>query len=162
MEYVSSSIVDIWKSVIWSIPSRASINNQPIQIRTYDAKRGFTSLVTIPTSQASAIQRAGRAGRTSGGICYRLYPESVYNSLSPTLPPDITRVDLSAAIVQLKALGINQLTKVDWLTIPPSSNLSCALDMLIQSEIVNKDGHLTMLGHKVAEVPLEVGTAKLV
>jgi len=71
-------------------------------------------------------------------------------------------VDLSAAIVQLKALGINQLTKVDWLTIPPSSNLSCALDMLIQSEIVDKDGRLTMLGLKVAEVPLEVDTAKLV
>jgi ATP-dependent RNA helicase DDX35 len=119
-------------------------------------------LVTIPISQASAIQRAGRAGRTAEGICYRLYPESLYNSLPSTLPPDITRVDLSAAIAQLKALGIDHLMKVDWLTTPPSSNLSCALDKLIQSDIMDKDGHLTMLGRKAVETPLEVDTSKLV
>ncbi|KAH7912626.1 P-loop containing nucleoside triphosphate hydrolase protein [Hygrophoropsis aurantiaca] len=75
--------------------------------------RGTHLLATVPVSAASAIQRAGRAGRTAPGICYRLYLESTFNSLSPSTPPEITRTDMTTPILQLKSLGIDDLMKFE-------------------------------------------------
>jgi len=128
----------------------------------YDGSVGLSSLKVVPISQASAIQRAGRAGRTSEGLCYRLYTFSDYNQLPVVSMPEITRTELSSAILQLKALGIDNFMKLQWLTIPPSESIAQSLSSLIIHSIIDNDGRLTSLGTKVAEIPLDVQAACVV
>jgi ATP-dependent RNA helicase DDX35 len=128
----------------------------------YDGSVGLSSLKVVPISQASAIQRVGRAGRTSEGLCYRLYTFSDYNQLPAVTMPEITRTELSSAILQLKALGIDNFMKLQWLTIPPSESIAQSLSSLIIHSIIDNDGRLTSLGTKVAEIPLDVKAACVV
>ncbi|KIO23400.1 hypothetical protein M407DRAFT_27095 [Tulasnella calospora MUT 4182] len=134
-----------------------------VKIRTYNAKTTLSRLTVVPTSRASATQRAGRAGRTSPGICFRLYPESAFNdrSIMPTTtPPEIVRTDLTMPILQLKALGIDDLVKFEWVTNPPAEGVLRALEALIGAGMVGDDGRLTLVGEKVAEWPVEVNIAR--
>ncbi|KAI0273863.1 P-loop containing nucleoside triphosphate hydrolase protein [Gloeopeniophorella convolvens] len=130
-----------------------------VKIRMYDSSAGFSSLKIVPISQASAIQRAGRAGRTSDGLCYRLYSLTAYNALPHVGMPEISRTELSSAILQLKALGIDNLMKLQWLTIPPSELIAQSLSFLTIDGVIDEDGRLTSLGRKVAEIPLDIRAA---
>ncbi|KAI0055480.1 P-loop containing nucleoside triphosphate hydrolase protein [Artomyces pyxidatus] len=130
-----------------------------VKIRTYDPTVGISSLTIVPTSQASAVQRAGRAGRTSSGFCYRLYPPSAFERLPHVSLPEICRTELTSPILQLKALGIDNMMKLEWLTLPPSQTIAQALSSLVTYGAMTEDGHLSLLGQKVAEIPLEVKLA---
>ena len=128
----------------------------------YDGSVGLSSLKVVPVSKASAIQRAGRAGRTSEGLCYRLFTFADYDQLSTVTMPEITRTELSSAILQLKALGIDNFMKLKWLTIPPSESMAQSLRSLMVHSVIDDDGHLTPLGTKVAEIPLDVKASCMV
>jgi ATP-dependent RNA helicase DDX35 len=128
----------------------------------YDGSIGLSSLKVVPISQASAIQRAGRAGRTSEGLCYRLYPFSVYDQLSTVAIPEISRTELSSVILQLKALGIDNFMKLQWLTVPPSESIAQSFSSLLIQSVIDNDGRLSSLGNKVAEIPLDVKAACMV
>ncbi|OBZ75771.1 putative ATP-dependent RNA helicase DHX35 [Grifola frondosa] len=132
-----------------------------VKIRTYNPSTSLSSLATVPVSQASATQRAGRAGRTSSGICYRLYPESAMDKLSPTTQPEITRTDLTTPILQLKSLGVDDLMKFEWVSSPPAESVLRALEGLVAAGMVGEDGRLTVVGEKVAECPVEVNIARM-
>ncbi len=132
------------------------------QIRTYNPTSGLSSLSIIPTSLASATQRAGRAGRTSSGICFRLYPPSTLDTLTPTTQPEIARTDLTTVILQLKSLGVDDLMKFEWVTSPPAESVLRALEGLVASGMIDQDGRLTIVGEKVAECPVEVNIARMV
>ncbi|PAV23469.1 P-loop containing nucleoside triphosphate hydrolase [Pyrrhoderma noxium] len=132
-----------------------------VKIRTYDPTTNLSSLSTVPISVASATQRAGRAGRTSSGVCYRLYTEQSFGSLSSTTPPEIARCDLMAPIMQLKSLGIDDLMKFDWVTSPPAESVLRAFEGLVAAEMIDSAGKLTSMGEKVAECPLEVNIARM-
>jgi ATP-dependent helicase HrpB len=71
-----------------------------------DPATGLERLVTVLTSQASALQRAGRAGRTASGVCYRLYHEHRYQTMTPFSPPEILTADLAPLLLELAAWGI--------------------------------------------------------
>jgi hypothetical protein len=89
------------------------------------------SLVVAPISQASARQRAGRAGRTGPGKCYRLYTEAAYkNEMLPTSIPEIQRSNLAMTVLSLKAMGINDLLGFDFMDPPPPATLITALEQL--------------------------------
>ncbi|ELU43905.1 pre-mRNA splicing factor [Rhizoctonia solani AG-1 IA] len=130
-----------------------------IAIRTFNPANSLSSLSIVPTSQASATQRSGRAGRTAPGVCYRLYPEFAFKTLSKATPPEITRTDLTTPLLQLKSLGINDLMKFEWLSPPPSESLLRALEGLIRAGMIDQDGVLTEVGAKVSECPVEVTIA---
>jgi ATP-dependent RNA helicase DDX35 len=132
------------------------------QLRTYNPTTALTSLSTVPTSVASATQRAGRAGRTSPGVCYRLYTHASFLSLPRTTAAEITRVDMTLPILQLKSLGIDDLMKFEWVNAPPSESVLRALEGLVNAGMIGDDGRLTPSGEKVAEFPLEVGIARMV
>ncbi|KAJ3059425.1 DEAH-box ATP-dependent RNA helicase prp22, partial [Rhizoclosmatium hyalinum] len=86
----------------------------------YDAKLAMDNLVVIPISQAQARQRAGRAGRTGPGKCYRLYTESAYrNEMLPNTVPEIQRQNLTNTVLTLKAMGINDLLNFGFMDPPP-------------------------------------------
>ena len=78
------------------------------------------SLVVVPISQASARQRAGRAGRTGPGKCYRLYTEPAYkNEMLPCNVPEIQRTNLGNTVLSMKAMGVNDLLHFDFMDAPP-------------------------------------------
>ncbi|EGN98808.1 hypothetical protein SERLA73DRAFT_54848 [Serpula lacrymans var. lacrymans S7.3] len=132
-----------------------------VKIRTYNPTTFLASLSTVPVSLASATQRAGRAGRTSSGICYRLYPASTFASLSRTIPPEITRTDMTTPILQLKSLGIDDLMKFEWVSAPPAESVLRALEGLVSAGMISDNGRLTVVGEQVAECPVEVGVARM-
>ncbi|CAE6425359.1 unnamed protein product [Rhizoctonia solani] len=130
-----------------------------VKIRTFNPANSLSSLSIVPTSQASATQRSGRAGRTAPGICYRLYPEYAFKTLAKATPPEITRTDLTTPVLQLKSLGIDDLMRFEWLSPPPSESLLRALEGLIRAGMIDQDGAMTPVGTKVAECPVEVTIA---
>ena len=128
----------------------------------YNPATTVSSLVVVPTSKASAAQRAGRAGRTSNGVCYRLYTKAAYNTLPASTPPELSRTDLSSIVLQLKALGIDDLMKFEWISSPPAEIILKAYDTLNASGLVTDSNILTPIGSKIAECPLDHNIAKMV
>ena len=89
------------------------------------------SLVVTPISQASAKQRAGRAGRTGPGKCYRLYTEQAFrDEMLPLSVPEIQRTNLGMTVLTLKAMGVNDLLGFDFMDPPPPATLVAALEQL--------------------------------
>ncbi|ORY38513.1 P-loop containing nucleoside triphosphate hydrolase protein [Rhizoclosmatium globosum] len=128
----------------------------------YDAKLAMDNLVVIPISQAQARQRAGRAGRTGPGKCYRLYTESAYrNEMLPNTVPEIQRQNLTNTVLTLKAMGINDLLNFGFMDPPPVNTLITAMETLYQLGALDQEGLLTRLGRKMAEFPLEPNLSKM-
>ena len=130
--------------------------------KAYNPKMGMDSLVVTPISQASAKQRAGRAGRTGPGKCYRLYTESAFSTeMLPTSVPEIQRTNLGNVVLQLKAMGINDLLGFDFMDPPPVQTMVGAMEALYALGSLDDEGLLTRLGRKMAEFPLEPQLAKM-
>jgi pre-mRNA-splicing factor ATP-dependent RNA helicase DHX16 len=131
--------------------------------KTYNARSGMESLVVTPISQAAANQRAGRAGRTQPGKCFRLYTAfSFQNELEPNTVPEILRTNLLSVLLMLKSLGINDLLHFDFMDRPPADALIRALEMLYALGALNDRGELTKLGRRMAEFPLDPMLSKTV
>lgn len=133
-----------------------------VKQNAYDPKLGMDSLVITPISQAQAKQRAGRAGRTGPGKCFRLYTEAAFQSeMLPTSIPEIQRQNLSLTILMLKAMGINDLLHFDFMDPPPTNTMLTALEELYALSALDDEGLLTRLGRKMADFPMEPGLAKV-
>lgn len=133
-----------------------------VKQNAYDPKLGMDSLVVTPVSQAQAKQRAGRAGRTGPGKCFRLYTEAAFQSeMLPTSIPEIQRQNLSHTILMLKAMGINDLLHFDFMDPPPPNTMLTALEELYALSALDDEGLLTRLGRKMAEFPMEPALAKV-
>uniref|UniRef100_A0A8U8B8N8 RNA helicase n=1 Tax=Geospiza parvula TaxID=87175 RepID=A0A8U8B8N8_GEOPR len=115
--------------------------------------------------QASANQRAGRAGRVAPGKCFRLYTAWAFqHELEETAVPEIQRADLGALVLLLKSLGINDLIHFDFLDPPPHETLVLALEQDWEWGMnhLNHLGELTTLGRRMAELPVEPMLAKMI
>lgn len=127
----------------------------------YDPQAMVEELRVVPTSQASATQRAGRAGRTQPGECYRLFTEYTFrNELPPETTPEILRCSMSAVVLQLKALGIHNLLEFDFLDAPSTASLERAMDHLYLLGAIKADGRLTVTGRRMAEFPMDPSLSK--
>ncbi len=112
-------------------------------------------MITVAISKSNANQRAGRAGRYRSGTAYRLYPESQYLKLRQYVPPEMQRCDLAPVVLQLKALGIDNICRFDFLAPPPSFNLIDSLELLHALGGLDHNSKLTTpLGYEMAEFPL--------
>ncbi|XP_050431567.1 ATP-dependent RNA helicase DHX8 [Adelges cooleyi] len=133
-----------------------------VKQKVYNSKTGMDSLVVTPISQAQAKQRAGRAGRTGPGKCYRLYTERAYrDEMLPTPVPEIQRTNLATTVLQLKTMGINDLLHFDFMDAPPVESLIMALESLHSLSALDDEGLLTRLGRRMAEFPLEPNLSKM-
>jgi ATP-dependent RNA helicase DHX8/PRP22 len=133
-----------------------------VKQNAYDPKLGMDSLVVTPISQAQAKQRAGRAGRTGPGKCFRLYTEAAFQSeMLPSSIPEIQRQNLSHTILMLKAMGINDLLHFDFMDPPPTNTMLTALEELYALSALDDEGLLTRLGRKMADFPMEPALAKV-
>jgi ATP-dependent RNA helicase DDX35 len=133
-----------------------------VKLRAYNPSSGIETLTPVPISKASAIQRAGRAGRTKPGKCFRLYTEASYHALAQTTIPEIQRSDLAPVVLQLKALGIDNIVRFNFLTPPPSSLVVRALELLYSLGAIDDYAKLTEpLGTRMAELAVEPMMAKV-
>jgi pre-mRNA-splicing factor ATP-dependent RNA helicase DHX16 len=131
--------------------------------KTYNARSGMESLVVTPISQAAANQRAGRAGRTQPGKCFRLFTAwSFQHELDPNTIPEILRTNMGNVVLMLKSLGINDLLHFDFMDRPPADALIRALEQLYALGALNDRGELTKLGRRMAEFPLDPMLSKAV
>lgn len=133
-----------------------------VKLRGFNPQSGIESLTATPVSKASATQRAGRAGRTKPGKCYRLYAEAAYHNLPETTVPEIQRGNLATVILQLKALGIDNVLRFDFLTPPPAELFTRALELLYALGALDDYAKLTRpLGVRMAELSIEPMMAKV-
>ncbi|XP_034309636.2 ATP-dependent RNA helicase DHX8 [Magallana gigas] len=133
-----------------------------VKQKVYNSKTGMDQLIVTPISQAQAKQRAGRAGRTGPGKCYRLYTERAYrDEMLPTNVPEIQRTNLASTVLSLKAMGINDLLSFDFMDAPPMQTLISAMEQLHALSALDDEGLLTRLGRRMAEFPLEPMLSKM-
>jgi len=132
-----------------------------VKLRAFNPTTGIETLTATAVSKASATQRAGRAGRTKPGKCFRLYTEASYQSLEEASIPEIQRSNLAPVVLQLKALGIDNIIRFDFITSPPSQLLTRALELLFSLGAVDSYAKLTKpLGVRMAELAVEPMMAK--
>ncbi|XP_015631016.1 probable pre-mRNA-splicing factor ATP-dependent RNA helicase DEAH3 isoform X1 [Oryza sativa Japonica Group] len=130
--------------------------------KVYNPRIRVESLLVSPISKASAHQRAGRAGRTQPGKCFRLYTEKSFNDdLQPQTYPEILRSNLANTVLTLKKLGIDDLVHFDFMDPPAPETLMRALEVLNYLGALDDDGNLTPLGETMSEFPLDPQMSKM-
>ncbi|POI32111.1 hypothetical protein CIB84_004137 [Bambusicola thoracicus] len=133
-----------------------------VKLRAYNPKTAIECLVVVPVSKASANQRAGRAGRNRSGKCYRLYTEEDFEKLPQSTVPEMQRSNLAPVILQLKALGIDNVLRFPFLSPPPAQSMVQALELLYALGGLDMHCRLTEpLGMRIAEFPLNPMFAKM-
>lgn len=133
-----------------------------VKQKSYSPRTGMESLIVTPISQAAAQQRAGRAGRTSAGKCFRLYTAwSFQNEMDENTIPEIQRTNLGNVVLLLKSLGINDLINFDFMDPPPAETLLRALEQLYALGALNDRGELTKMGRRMAEFPMDPMLSKM-
>ncbi|CAI0469090.1 unnamed protein product [Linum tenue] len=132
--------------------------------RFYNPISDIENLVVAPISKASARQRAGRAGRVRPGKCYRLYTEEYFvKQMSSEGIPEIQRSKLVSCVIQLKALGIDNILGFKWPASPSSEAMIRALEVLYSLGVLDDDAKLTSpVGFQVAEIPLDPMISKMI
>ncbi|KDR82400.1 hypothetical protein GALMADRAFT_237688 [Galerina marginata CBS 339.88] len=115
---------------------------------------GFDTLLTRDITRSSAMQRAGRAGREGTGVCFRLYTESVFNSMPISGEPEILRCSLTSSILNLKCLG-QDLSELDLMDKPDSESITSALKTLWLLGALDNEQKLTPAGRQMALFPLD-------
>lgn len=133
---------------------RTVIDSGLARISSFDPRRGIDTLHIHKISRASAEQRAGRAGRTAPGRCYRLWSESGHAHRAAFDAPEIHRVDLAETMLLLKAAGVKDLQHFRWLDAPHESSLERSLVLLDQLDAIDHSGELTDHGRTMAAIPV--------
>lgn len=118
----------------------------------FDTKSGLSRLETIVISKDAADQRAGRAGRLTPGVCYRMWSLTTQNRMQAHRIPEIEASDLAPLILGLAAWGITDAHQLTWLTPPPKGSLAQAIALLHQLEALEK-GRITPLGKRIHQLP---------
>jgi pre-mRNA-splicing factor ATP-dependent RNA helicase DHX15/PRP43 len=132
-----------------------------VKLSQYDASRRMSRLVVTTISQASAQQRAGRAGRTRPGICFRLYTQASYEmTLSSHTVPEIERTELSEVILSMLAAGIRNIVEFPWMDPPPRRGLLGGVESLYHLGAITIGGEMTEIGRKMSLLPVSPALAK--
>ena len=125
-----------------------------VRVPRFDPVSGLSRLTTQRISRASAEQRAGRAGRTTPGVCYRLWSEATQRRLQAHTAPEIASADLAPLALELAAWGVNDATALAWLDPPPAAAFAQARDLLARLGALDEAGRITEAGHAMVRLPL--------
>ena len=136
------------------------IDSGLVRTMQVDSQIGLPKLQLESISQASAEQRAGRAGRTSPGLCYRLWPLAVHRSRPSKDAPEITRCDFANALLMLSVWGEREVFDFPWLTPPTTSSVSNAQNLLKQLSAIDSEGRITEQGRHMASLPIHPRLAR--
>ncbi len=125
------------------------------RIPRFDPWRGINTLYIEKISQASADQRAGRAGRTAPGLCMRLWTEREHRQRPLKELPEIKRLDLSETLLTLKAAGVSSLDEFPWLEAPEPAAIDRARMLLTDLGAMDaRDESITPIGRRMVAFPL--------
>jgi ATP-dependent helicase HrpB len=140
----------------------AVIDSGLARIAHYDPRRGFDRLDLAKISQASASQRAGRAGRTGPGLCVRLWSEREQRGLEPFDTPEIHRVDLCGTVLALHAWGVRDPRAFEWYEPPAADRLDAAERLLVLLGALDAgERRITAAGRRMLALPLHPRLARL-
>jgi len=138
------------------------------RISRYSQRLKVQRLPIEPVSQASANQRAGRCGRTSDGICIRLYSEEDYDSRPAFTEPEILRTNLASVLLAMIDLGLGDLADFPFLDPPDRRNVRAGLDLLVELGAIGADHkpdrprRLSKIGKRLARLPLDPRLGRMV
>lgn len=134
---------------------RLVIDSGLARMADFDTRRGINTLTIQKISQASADQRAGRAGRTAPGICIRLWSEADHAGRTPQTTPEIHRMDLAEVVLTLKVSGVADVDAFEWFEKPDESGLARAQQLLVDLGALDPDsGAVTKLGKQLSRFPV--------
>ncbi|HEX9296012.1 MAG TPA: ATP-dependent RNA helicase HrpA [Polyangiaceae bacterium] len=125
------------------------------RISRYDVRRRVQRLPIERISQASANQRAGRCGRTSAGVCIRLYSEEDFLGRSVFTPPEIRRTNLAGVILQMESLGLGTVEEFPFLDPPETRAVRDGYATLFELGAIDEEHRLTRLGRELSRLPVD-------
>jgi ATP-dependent helicase HrpA len=132
------------------------------RISRYSQRTKVQLLPIEPISQASATQRAGRCGRTSNGICIRLYSEDDFRSRPEFTDPEILRTNLASVILQMAALDLGSVATFGFIDPPDQRQVSDGIALLGELGALTDQSALTDLGRKIAQLPVDPRLARMI
>ncbi|MGY1399542.1 ATP-dependent RNA helicase HrpA [Streptomyces sp. SS10] len=137
------------------------------RVSRYSHRTKVQRLPIEPVSQASANQRKGRCGRTSDGICIRLYSEDDFLSRPEFTDAEILRTNLASVILQMTAAGLGEIEKFPFIDPPDHRNIRDGVQLLQELGALDptqKDPRkrLTQTGRKLAQLPVDPRLARMV
>ena len=139
----------------------AVIDSGWVRRASHNPWTGMPTLTLTKISQASANQRAGRAGRTRPGRCLRLYTKNDFDRRTPFDPPEIARLDLASALLDLHAQGLADPRAVGWFEAPPDAAVDAAEELLRRLGAIDATHALTELGRAMLPIPAHPRLARL-
>jgi len=140
---------------------RTVIDSGLARVARFDPHRGINTLLIEKVSQASADQRAGRAGRTAPGKCLRLWAERDHQRRRPRELPEVKRLDLAEVALTLKAAGVDDLASFRWIDEPEPTALQRAEGLLHDLGALNAGGEITSTGREMLKFPVHPRYARM-
>jgi ATP-dependent helicase HrpB len=129
---------------------RVVIDSGLSRISRFSARSGMSRLETVRVSRSSADQRCGRAGRTSPGVCYRLWPAAEDSQLLDRATPEMLDSDLAPMALDLAMAGVVDVSDLRWLDAPPASSLAHARTLLHQLGALDARHRITTHGEAMS------------
>jgi len=140
----------------------AVIDSGLARVASHSPWSGLPTLKVQKVSRSSAIQRAGRAGRTRAGRCLRLYTKGDFDGRPLADAPEIRRMDLTEAVLALRASGVAQVGAFPFFEAPPPAALEAADSLLKKLGAVSPEGGLSDLGKRLLKFPVHPRQARLI
>ncbi len=140
---------------------RVVVDSGLARVASWDANRGINTLTVNSISRASADQRAGRAGRTGPGVCYRLWSEESHGRRPAAEVPEVLRLDLAEVILTLKAAGVKDLDAFRWFEKPDALGIERAVRLLHELAALDAAGAITETGRHLTRYPLHPRQARM-
>lgn len=141
------------------------VDSGMMKLNKFEPATGMNVLKVCGISQSSAEQRAGRAGRTAPGKCYRLYSEGDFKMMPAHQEPEIRRVHLGIAVLRILAMGIKNISSFDFIDAPDTDAIDKAIQNLIQLEAISVEDNvmgITEEGKKLVRLGIEPRLGKLI
>jgi ATP-dependent helicase HrpB len=141
---------------------RIVVDSGMARVPRYEPDIGLTRLETVRASRAAVDQRRGRAGRTSPGVCYRLWDEPQTASLAAYTQPEILSADLSSLVLDLAQWGVADPAGLAFLDRPPAPALKEAKSLLTELGALDGDGRITAEGKSLRALALPPRLARMI
>jgi ATP-dependent helicase HrpB len=146
-----------------TIPGIAAVVDSGLaRVAGHSAWSGFPTLATSKISRSSAIQRAGRAGRTQAGKVLRLYTRHDFESRQEQDVPEIKRADLTETLLMLHGAGVKDSGQFDWFEPPAVSAVGAAEALLIKLGAISEHGEISNIGERMLRLPVHPRLSRLI
>ena len=146
-----------------TIPGIAAVIDSGLaRAASHSAWSGLPTLSTVKISKSSAIQRAGRAGRTQAGRVVRLYTRPDFESRPDRETPEIRRADLAETNLMLHGTGVRDVHSFPWFEAPPKSAVEAAETVLLRLKAIDEAGQITDIGIQMLQMPIHPRLARLI